>query len=73
MIGFLSILLFAYTPFLDDPVVKYQVGWAYNTIFIVIILYNCLQLLYMNLHNFKLISIKYYRIVKQLSIDIGII
>ena len=56
----LTTIYFTFTQFLNDPFVKYEMGWVYTLLFILVILnkmgivvYNSLRRLFLKLRYFK--------------------
>ena len=65
VIDLLTIVLFGYTQFLTDPIVKYDLGWVSIILFSLLIILNFGRIILRFLVYMKLVSIKLYKILQK--------
>ena len=67
----LTIILFAYTEFLSDPEVKYDLGWVSIILFLLLIVLNFGRIILNFINAIKLYIMKGYYLVNKHSVNLS--
>ena len=60
LVGNITLLMFTFTDFCPDPEQKYRVGWAYNSLIIIGVVYKMSKMVFLVLYQIKLRLIKFF-------------